>query len=175
MDALWQDMLTWGQTSSLNTIILVALCFLVVSAVITFAFKAIKVGIAIVIVLLLLGVSPTVMTSWVSSHMDAKNFGAAKIENANGGLLSLPTDWKVTAKDGKEYICKPDLTPEGIGGLTCGDVFYPSSAVKTAIKTDGKYSVLLANRKLLAPCGEVKEGYACPSGSTVTFKYTSPK
>lgn len=175
MDQLWQDVLAWGQQDSLRTIIIVVVIILMVSALISFAFRVVKLGLFIVIVLLLVGVSPVAMTTWVSSHMDAKNFGVAKLENANDSFLPLPTLWKATLPTGQELICHPDLSASGIGGLTCDEDFYSASLAKTIAKEHGALTLTLTNGEVLKDCEEVKEGFGCKRGTPVRLKYTAPE
>lgn len=174
MEELWQQLLAWGQVSNLNTLLLILLGILVVSAVVSFVFRLVRVGIIVLVVLLLVGVSPLAITSWVSNRMDANNFGLAKLENADRGPLPLATTWKATTPAGKVYICNPDITPEGIGGLVCDDLFYPASSVKTAVQEEKALSLTFTDGKVLRDCAEVKEGYSCPTSPEVKFKYTAP-
>lgn len=174
MEELWQQVLAWGQSSHLNNIILIALGILIVLAILSFVFRLVKIGLVIVVVLLLVGVSPLAITSWVGDRMAPQNFGLAKLENVNNDLIPLPTTWKATTPDGKAYVCHPDITAEGFGGLVCDSLFYPSSSVKTAVKEAGVLSVTLTNGKVLKDCEEVKEGYGCAMGAEVKLKYRAP-
>lgn len=51
--------------------------------------------------------------------MDPKAFGVEKIEEAPDNFFALPTDWIVTDQDGAKYMCNPDISPKGLGGIDC--------------------------------------------------------
>lgn len=120
--------------------ILMVICIVfVVLTVMSFVIRAVKFGLILLAVALVLGIAPAGISAWLNANISPNNFGVVKIEPAPKGIIELPVNWIATRKDGSKMLCQPDITPDGIGSMNCTKSIEIKKLNNTCVKKDYGY------------------------------------
>lgn len=120
MNALTANILEISQAAWFQPALLVTMVAVAGMAVRKFWRKARRTAGNLVAILAFLGVTPAMMTAWVTNTVAATHFpGVTAVTPVSNGFFNVPSQWTTVTTNGEELLCNPSIDDGAVDSLVC--------------------------------------------------------